>query len=130
MAAANSDSALSRTLSAFLKLSADELGVLTVLQSNSRRIERGKELTAEGQTGHKVYILQAGWACSYKIMPDGNRQVITFPIPGDCVGLRSALLRTSDHSFAALTKAEVSIVEGPRMLEVVNEFPRLGAAFL
>jgi CRP-like cAMP-binding protein len=41
--------------------------------------------------------MQAGWACSYKLLPDGARQIISFPIAGDIVGLRSVLLRTADH---------------------------------
>ena len=38
----------------------------------------------------------------------GGRQIISFPIAGDVVGLRSVLLRTADHSFSALTDAVVN----------------------
>ncbi len=61
---------------------------------------------------------------------DGGRQFIGFPIPGDCVGLRSVLLWTSDHSFSAVTDVVVCPVAAPRMLQIFNEFPRLGSAFL
>jgi CRP-like cAMP-binding protein len=124
------DSALARKLSTFMKLSRDELAVLVDLQSKPRSVKRDEELTEEGEAGNKAFILQKGWACSYKIMPDGGRQIIAFPIPGDCVGVRSLLLRTSDHSFCALTEAVVSPIEAPRLLEIFNKFPRLGAAFL
>jgi CRP-like cAMP-binding protein len=77
-----------------------------------------------------AYILQSGWACSFKLLPDGGRQIIAFPLPGDCVGLRSVLLRTSDHSFSALTDIVASSVEASRMMEIFNEHPRLGAAIL
>jgi CRP-like cAMP-binding protein len=124
------DSALARKLSTFIALSRDELGVLADLQSKSRYVKRDQPLTEEGQAGNKAFILQMGWACSYKILPDGDRQIISFPIPGDCVGVRSLLLRTSDHSFCALTDAVVSAIEAPRLLEIFNRYPRLGAAFL
>jgi CRP-like cAMP-binding protein len=124
------DSLLARKLNSFVQLSQSELGCLAELQSESFRVKRGKELVHEGQTGHKAYILQAGWACSFKLLPDGGRQIIAFPLPGDCVGLRSVLLRTADHSFAALTDAVVSSVEAPRMMRLFHEFPRLGAAIL
>ena len=94
------------------------------------KVKRGRQLTQEGQTGHKAFILRAGWACSYKLLPDGGRQIISFPIAGDVVGLRSVLLRTADHSFSAFTDAVVNAVEGPQMLKCVTEFPRLGAALL
>lgn len=123
-------SLLARKLNSFVQLSSAELQCLENLQSTPMRVKSGKELVHEGQTGHLAYILQAGWACSYKLLPDGGRQIITFPLPGDCVGLRSVLLRTSDHSFSALTDVVVSSVEGPRMMQIFNEFPRLGASIL
>ena len=46
------------------------------------------------------------------------------------MGLRSVLLRTADHSFAALTDAVVSPVEGDHIMKCVTEFPRLGTALL
>ena len=63
-------------------------------------------------------------------LPDGSRQIISFPIAGDIVGLRSVLLRTADHSFSALTDAVVDGVEGTFMTECGTKFPRLGAALL
>ena len=121
---------LATKLRTFMELSDREAGCLAELQSSPQRLKAGKELVNEGQTGHLAYILQAGWACSFKLLPDGGRQIIAFPLPGDCVGLRSVLLRTSDHSFSALTDVVVSSVEASRMMEIFNEFPRLGAAIL
>ena len=93
-------------------------------------VKRGQELTHEGQSGHKAFILQRGWACSYKDLPNGTRQIISFPIAGDCVGLRTILLRTAAHSYSALTDAVVSPVEGSDIIQCVAEFPRVVAAFL
>ena len=100
-------SVLAKKLSTFVVLSRDELKCLADIQSIPLKVKRGKQLTQEGQTGHKVFVLQAGWACSYKELSGGSRQIISFPIAGDCVGLRSVLLRTADHSFSALTDAVV-----------------------
>jgi CRP-like cAMP-binding protein len=78
------DSVLARKLSTFLPLSRDELKSLAKMQSTPLNVRRGKQLTREGQTGHKVFVLQVGWACSYKDLPNGRRQIISFPIAGDC----------------------------------------------
>jgi CRP-like cAMP-binding protein len=130
MVNARLDSLLARKLSTFMALSPLEAERLGELQSPTTNVKRGKQLVHEGQSGQKVYVLQAGWACSYKDLPTGSRQIISFPIAGDCVGLRSALLRTADHSFEALTDAVVSVVDGAQMLQTFTEFPRLGAAIL
>ncbi len=124
------DSALARKLKAFLPLSPDELKWLAEIQVTPRVVERGKQLTHEGQNGHRVFVLQAGWTYGYKDLPNGGRQIVSFPIAGDCIGLRSALLRTADHSFSALTDAVVSSVEAEDILKCVTQFPRLGTAIL
>jgi CRP-like cAMP-binding protein len=119
---------LARKLNTFLPLTPDELKCLDEIQSQPFPVKRGRQLTQEGHTGHRAFLLQAGWACSYKVLRDGARQIISFPIAGDIVGLRSVLLRTADHSFSALTDAVVSPVDGTHVMKCVTEFPRLGAA--
>jgi CRP-like cAMP-binding protein len=127
---APSDSLLAKKLNAFLSLSQDELQCLAGLQGRPLNLRRGQQLTREGQTEHKAFVLQEGWACSFKTLPDGGRQIISFPIAGDIVGLRSILLRTADHSFSALTDAVVNAVDGSHIMRCVTEYPRLGAALL
>jgi CRP-like cAMP-binding protein len=127
---ARSDGVLAEKLNKFLALSQDELTYLAEMQRHRVKVLRGQQLTQEGQTGHKAFVLQEGWACSFKTLPDGGRQIISFPIAGDIVGLRSVLLRTADHSFSALTDAVVSSVEGAHIMTCVTNYPRLGAALL
>ena len=126
----NTQTALARKLETFIPLTKAELHRLAELQATSLTVKRGKQLIREGEAGHEGFILQAGWTCSYKDLPSGGRQIISFPIAGDCVGLRSVLLKTADHSFEALTDAVVSAVDGTSMLETFSEFPRLGAVIL
>lgn len=124
------DSLLAKKLNAFVPLSPDELDCLAELQEPTSFVKRGQQLVHEGESDQRVFVLQSGWACSYKDLENGERQIISFPIAGDCVGLRSALLRTADHSFQALTDAVVSSVDPARMVETFSEFPRLGTAIL
>jgi CRP-like cAMP-binding protein len=130
MAETRFDSVLAMKLNTFVALSRAELACITEMQSNPLKLRRGKQLTQEGDTGHKAFVLQQGWACSFKLLPNGSRQIISFPIAGDIIGLRSVLLRTADHSFSAITDAVVSAVEAAHVLKCVTEFPRLGAALL
>src|SRR5512133_3087613 len=93
-------SALAQKLNRFLALKPDELASLARLEARRRPIPAQTEIVHERQEGHHAFILQEGWACAYKLLPDGGRQVIDFSVPGDFMGLRSVLLRTSDHAFA------------------------------
>jgi CRP-like cAMP-binding protein len=84
----------------------------------------------EGQTHASAFILAEGWACSYKILPDGERQIVDFQIPGDFLGLRSILFRTSDHSIEAVTPIEVSEVVATDIFDAFSHAPRLATAVL
>lgn len=124
------ESALVRKLNRFLPLGQDELAAVAGLEARARRVPAGTELVQEREASQRAFILQRGWACAYKLLPDGGRQVIDFRLPGDFMGLRSVLLRTSDHSFAAVTDIVVAEVSGRRMIASFHELPRLGAAIL
>jgi CRP-like cAMP-binding protein len=121
---------LAKKLGTYVHLHKQELACLAEIQSAPTRIARGKQLVHEGQSDHDAYILHSGWACAFKLMPDGGRQIIWFPIAGDCIGLLSVLLHTADHSISALTDVVVSRVAVSRLATILTEFPRLGAAVL
>ena len=126
----DNDRPLVRKLSRFARLGPVELAALGALEAKARTIAAQTELVQEREASHRAFILQRGWACAYKLLPDGGRQVIDFRLPGDFMGVRSILLRTSDHSFAAVTEIVVAEVSGQRMLESFHALPRLGAAIL
>jgi len=122
--------ALATKLSTFINLSKHELERLAELQSRQIKLARGEELTEEGQGGHTALILQSGWACSYKLMHNGARQIIRFPLPGDFMGYRSVLLRASDHFLCAVTDGIASVVDARHLLDIFRTSPRLGSALL
>ena len=126
----NKDSPLSRKLGAYVALSDVELSVLDRLFQRRRTFAAGKEMVHEGQKNPSAYILAKGWACSYKLLPNGTRQIVDFQIPGDFLGLRSVLFRTADHNIEPITRVEASEVLASDLLASFNETPRLAAAVL
>jgi CRP-like cAMP-binding protein len=123
-------SALVQKLNRFFPLNQDELASLAGLEARRRPIKTHTEVVHERQQGHHAFILQEGWACAHKLLPDGGRQVIDFSVPGDFMGLRSVLLRTSDHAFAAVSDIVVAEVSARQMIDTFQRMPRLGAAIL
>lgn len=94
---------LARKLGAFVALSEAELSVLEGLHKRRRTFVAGRDLVHQGQSDQAAYILISGWACSYKLLEDGQRQIVDFQIPGDFLGLRSVVLHLSDHSVEPVT---------------------------
>ena len=123
-------SPLTRKLSTFVALSEAELAVLARLHQRRRSFVAGRDMVHQGQSGQAAFILSDGWVCSYKIQPDGTRQIVDFQIPGDFLGLRSVLLRTSDHSFEPVVDIEAAEVMTADLLQAFDQTPRLAIAIL
>ncbi|MFZ5708415.1 MAG: Crp/Fnr family transcriptional regulator [Pseudomonadota bacterium] len=123
-------SPLTRKLSAFVALSEAELSVLERLHQRRRSFVAGRDMVHQGQAGQAAYILSAGWVCSYKLQPDGTRQIVDFQLPGDFLGLRSVLLRTSDHSFEPIVDIHAAEVLTGDLLKAFAQTPRLAMAVL
>lgn len=124
------DSPIARKLAAFATLSPEDLDRLAQLHRRRRHFVAGRDLVSQGQSRQAAYILARGWVCSYKIQPDGSRQIVDIQIPGDFLGLRSVLLRTSDHGFEPLTDIEAAEVQATDLTELLAAAPRLGLAIL
>ena len=121
---------LVRKLGAFMVLSDPESAVLDRLHRQRRRFVAGRDLVHQGQAEQSAYILCAGWVCSYKLQPDGSRQIVDVQIPGDFLGLRSILLRTSDHSFEPIVDIMAAEIHQKDLLQAFSQTPRLAAAVL
>ena len=84
----------------------------------------------QGEACQAAFIVAKGWASSYKILSNGSRQIVNFQIPGDFLGLRSVLFRTSDHNVEPVTQVEASEVPSRFLLETFSNAPRLATAVL
>ena len=123
-------SPLTRKLSAFVALSEAELEVLERLHQRRRSFAAGRDLVRQGQSEQAAYILASGWAVSYKIQPDGSRQIVDFQIPGDFLGLRSVLLHASDHGIEPIIDIQAAEVLVSDLLQAFAQTPRLATAIL
>ncbi len=123
-------SPLTKKLSAFVALSEKELAVLQRLHQRRKAFVAGRDLVHQGQSQQAAYILASGWACSYKLQPDGSRQIVDFQIPGDFLGLRSVLLHASDHSIEPIVNIQAAEVLVDDLLDAFAQTPRLATAIL
>lgn len=123
-------SPLTKKLASFVALTDADLEILARFHGRRRTFMSKHEMIHEGEKNQSAFILAEGWACSYKILPDGERQIVDFQIPGDFLGLRSILFRTSDHSVDAVTRIEASEVLASDLLDGFGQSPRLAAAIL
>jgi len=124
------DSPFARKLAAFVRLAPSDLTVMSDLYRRRRKFGVGVDMIHQGQTDQVAYVLASGWACSYKLLPSGTRQIVDFQIPGDFLGLRSVLFRTSDHNVEPITPVQASEIHQRDLLAAFEQTPRLATAVL
>lgn len=94
----------------------------------SRTIPARRDLIREGERPQYVHLMVDGWACRYKTLPDGRRQVVAFFVPGDFCDLNVYVLKEMDHSIAAVTRLSVADISRDEMDSLTVNYPRITQA--
>ncbi len=81
-----------------------------------RQIQKNKDIVVAGRHCKVFYHNHDGWLFRYKILHNGNRQIIDFILPGQIFGLQACFFKASLYSIAAVTAASVSALP----LEVID----------
>lgn len=119
---------LTLRLERLVPLSVEETELLRGLQSAGRRVERGREIVAEGRRYDGLLILLDGMALRYRVLHDGRRQVLNVVLPGDFIGFPGCFFENALYTIAALSDCTVSPVPFTRLLGLFETHPRVGTA--
>ena len=121
--------ALKLHLEAFTKLSQQDRALLDRLtRKNVREVPARRDLVREGDKPRAVNVMLDGWACRYKQLPDGRRQVVSFFIPGDLCDANVFILKEMDHSIGAVTRVRYAEILPDDFEALMNESPRITQA--
>jgi CRP-like cAMP-binding protein len=124
------ESALARKLRHSLDFSNEDVAGIIALEEQELAVAPRTEIVAQDSGDPSYFVLLRGWAACSKLLPDGRRQIINFAVPGDFLGLRGFLLPKADHAIVTITEAKVSQFPRQRMLDLIRDNPRFGAAVL
>src|SRR3954447_6701789 len=102
--------ALIRKLESIATLSAEERQAIQSLPVKTRVLQPRQDIVRDGDKPSQCCLILNGWACRYKIIGEGRRQIFSFHIPGDIPDLQSLHIPTMDHSLATLTEATVAFI--------------------
>ena len=102
-------------LAGLTPLAAHEIEALAAATAHPHKVAARRDIIREGDRPGPVFVVLEGWACRYKILPSGTRQVLAFLMPGDCCDLHVGLLAEMDHSIQTVTPALVATVDHDQM---------------
>ncbi len=116
-------------LSHFVRLAPPEQDRIDLISTRRlRHIRTRQDIVPEGERPETVTLILAGWACRYKVMEDGRRQIIGLLLPGDLCDHNVFVLRHMDHSIGAITDVTTGELSRGGFDELKATHPRVAEA--
>lgn len=120
---------LVRKLEHFTRLSGDDKQALERAASlRMRHLGSREDIIREGEMPKRINLMLDGWACRYKTLEDGRRQIAAFLLPGDLCDMPMFILSQMDHSIGSLSPATVAEIPKEVILDIIDASPRLSRA--
>ena len=117
---------LVRKLEHFVRLSPADRAVLSrAAAERVRNLGPRLDIVREGERPKSVNLILAGWACRYKQLEDGRRQIVAFLLPGDLCDLNVFILPEMDHSIGTITPVTVAELSRDAFEELALAHPQV-----
>jgi CRP-like cAMP-binding protein len=109
-------------------LDGEDLAAVGALCRETRQLRARATLVAQSKSADRLYVLLDGWACTYRLLADGRRQIVALMVPGDILNIDALHLRQTDLAVGSLTACMVAAVSLPAIRALAAERPGVAAA--
>jgi CRP-like cAMP-binding protein len=120
---------LLRKLESVASVSDAEKAAIAALPVTLRDLKAHQDIVREQDRPSQCCVLLEGFACRYKGLPGGKRQIVSFHIPGDIPDLQSLHLEVMDHSLATVVASKVAFIPHDTMRAFIQAHPRISDIF-
>jgi CRP-like cAMP-binding protein len=116
-------------LASIAPVSDEERQAILALPLTVRDMREDQDIVRDQDRPSQCCLILEGFACRYKLLPGGKRQIFSFHIPGDIPDLQSIHLEVMDHSLGTLVASKVAFITHETMRAFVRAHPRIGDIF-
>ncbi len=117
-----------RKLSAFVELSPGDRGALDGLVVTGRRFPAQTPLLHQSDIAESAILVIEGFACRYKFLPNGRRQITAYLLPGDLFDLDLDFRLPADCAVGTLTACRLATIPRPDYEDLIRRRPRIARA--
>ena len=121
--------ALTRKLEGYEPLSDADRAALGALVPKVRHVAARVDLIHEGDAPESVHLILEGYACRYKVLPGGQRQIMAIFVPGDFCDLNVFILDQMDHTIGTISPCQVVSIPRQSVEEITAHHPAITRAF-
>jgi CRP/FNR family transcriptional regulator, anaerobic regulatory protein len=115
-----------RRLPIFENENREELDFIQSFKVSEITIARGSAIYPEGTNSPYLYTVLDGWAFRYKSLPDGRRQIVSYALAGDFIGLQGAMQQAIEYGVEALTDVRLCVFPRDKLFTLFASHPSLG----
>ena len=115
-----------RPLALFIDQTPEEHELVRSLKRKEVRLGALETLIHEGQKDAPIYTLLKGWAFRYKTLSDGRRQILSFLLAGDLIGVQQKMGDAAAHGVETLTDAVFCVFQRDSLWELHRGSPSMG----
>jgi CRP-like cAMP-binding protein len=98
------------------------------MPAHQRQVKAGRDIVGDGAWPNELSLITEGFACRYKVLADGRRQIMALLIPGDICDLRALLTGSMDHGVAALNNNQIAAIPRRKIFDIMEKFLRIELA--
>lgn len=117
-------------LQAYVRLSDDDREALSGLRTRQRIFEKDAVIAREDEKLDTVFWVEEGWACRFRRVKSGERQIVNFILPGEFFDLQGLVSTRSDHTVSALSEVKVFQARADAFAEMASGHPAIFNALL
>jgi len=110
------------------ELTDEDRQVLENAASDTRMVGPRHDLINEGDRPDHVHLILEGFACRYKLLPDGERQIMAYLVPGDICDLHVSILGEMDHAIATLSRCKIVLIPRGIIEDITENHGRINRA--
>ena len=81
------------------------------------------EMLNQNEIARDVLMIVDGLACTYQLLDDGRRQILSFCLPGDLIGIAGSPHAPLGYAAAAITNVAVALLPQDRLLPIARTNP-------
>ena len=82
-----------------------------------------RNICREEKDAGELFTLYDGWAFTYKLLPDGRRQILDFLLPGSFIGLHLLWFKAMPHSVQTLTSVSLCVFDREKFHDLLRQNP-------
>lgn len=118
-----------RKLRLLVDLSVEDRQLLNAIMGRVQHYPAHADIIREGNEPCYLNIVLEGWACRYKQLEDGRRQILALFVPGDMCDPCVFMLDKMSHALATLTPTTIARVSEADVLKAMRTSQALNKAF-